>query len=94
MPIFITLKQGEPLLVRGYRTLGLIMRLAVVRWAKVQMMQNDDYEWLPVSNVAKIHPITDEDFEKRSADLEAKRALDAKRNPNPGPKGRLIHPGR
>jgi hypothetical protein len=94
MPIFITLKHGEPLMARGHKTLGLVLRLFFLRWARVQMMQNDDYEWLPASNVAKIHPIGDDDFMKRNAELEARRAAEAKRNPRPGDKPHLVVPGR
>lgn len=96
MPIFITLKQGDPIMARGYgfwTMFWLVVRWKLFRWARVQMFQNDDWEWVPYSNVAKAHPISDDDFSKRNAELVARREAEKKRNPNPGTKPRLIVPG-
>ena len=94
MPIFITLKHGEPIMARGYGMFWLIVRLVFFRWARVRMYQNDDYEIIRAGNVERLHALTDDDFQKRSAAMEKKGNAGGQGDKNPPPqKPRPIVPG-
>jgi hypothetical protein len=93
MPIIIVTLSGQQIVARGDR-LTLMRRIGLwLGWPlRVQLKEADDEYTIPARSIGHILTLSDDVAEARIRAAQERAAEDQKRNPNPGPKPRLVVP--